>query len=343
MAKADPARTHVVREFAADAPLITCRFHPVGRHLFATGEDRVVTRWDLESKEKDFGKTTLKKHDSWVRGIAFSKDGETVITAGYDDTLIWWPALADNPEPVREVKAHAGWIRTVSVSPDGALLASAGNDRLVKLWNVADGSLVRQFEGHERDVYSTFFHPSGEFLLSGDLKGQVHQWEVATGKKVRTFDGKALNTYNGGQRVDFGGVRGIDLSPDGKHLALAGLHKATNPLGAVSQPLFLRFEWESQKLLRSHVTEGVEGIGWRPIFHPDGFLIGCSGGKSGGQILFWNSDADGSYHEFKVPDTARDFDLHPDGIQIATAHYDRKVRISQMAAKEEEPPKKEEK
>jgi len=35
-------------------------------------------------------------HDSWIRGIAFSKDGQTVITSGYDDTLIWWPAAADS-------------------------------------------------------------------------------------------------------------------------------------------------------------------------------------------------------------------------------------------------------
>jgi WD40 repeat protein len=333
MVKADPVQTHVARELKADAPLITCRFHPAGRFLFATGEDRAVVRWDLETDAEDAGKTLLKKHDSWVRGIAFSKDGETLITAGYDDTLIWWAALAEKPEPIREVKAHEGWIRAVSVSSDGSLLASAGNDKVVKLWNVADGSFVRQCGGHERDVYSTFFHPSGEFLLSGDLKGQVHQWEVASGKKVRSFDGTALNTYNGGQQVDFGGVRGIDLSPDGKHLAFAGLHKATNPLGAVSQPLFLRFDWESQTLLRSHISEGVEGIGWRPIFHSDGFLIGCNGGKSGGQLLFWNADNDATFHKFKVPDTARDFDLHQDGIQVATAHYDRTVRISKMAAK----------
>lgn len=334
--KADPTQTHVTREFPADAPLISCRFHPGGRYVFAAGEDRALTRWDLESTAEDGGKTVLQRHDSWVRGIAFSRDGETVISGGCDDTLIWWPALAEKPEPAREIKAHDGWIRTLAVSPDGKLLASGGNDRLVKLWNLADGTLLRQLEGHERDVYSTFFHPSGEFLLSGDLKGQVHQWEVASGTKVRTFDAKELNTYNGGQQVDFGGIRGIDLSPDGRHLVFAGLHKATNPLGAISEPLYLRYDWHSQELLRSHVTKDkAEGIGWRPVFHPDGFLVGCAGGKCGALLLFWNADADAAFHTFKAPDTARDFDLHPDGIHIATAHYDRKVRLSRMVAKEE--------
>ncbi len=333
--KSDPKQAHLAREFKHDAPLINCRFDPTGKFVVATAEDRAVVRWNLEAES---GEKLIfpKAHDSWARGIAFSKDGGTLITSGYDDTLIWWPVAAAKPEPIRKVKAHAGWIRTISVSPDGELLASAGNDRVVKLWKTADGTLVRQMEGHERDVYSTYFHPDGQWLLSGDLKGKVHQWEVATGKLVQTFDGKALNTYNGGQQVDYGGVRGIDLSADKKHLACAGLHKATNPLGAVSQPLFLRFEWETRKLIRSHVTEGVEGIGWGAIFHPEGYLIGCAGGKSGAFLLFWNAEEDKAFHKFKLPGTAREFDLHPDGIRVATAHFEKKLTITKLVAKAEE-------
>lgn len=335
--KTDPAQAHVARELAHDAPLINCRFDPTGTYVFATGEDRNLVRWHLESGEKLVFPTV---HDSWVRGIAFSKDGQAVVTSGYDDTLVWWPVAEAKPEPIRKVQAHAGWIRTVSVSPDGELLASAGNDRIVKLWKMGDGSPVRQMEGHERDVYSSFFHPDGQWLLTGDLKGVLHQWEVASGKQVRTFDAKALNTYNGGQQVDYGGVRGIDLSPDKVHLACAGLHQATNPLGAVSQPLFLRFEWESQKLLQSHVTEGVEGIGWNCLFHPEGYLIGCAGGKSGAFLLFWNAGDEKAFHKLKLPGTAREFDLHPDGIQVATALYERKVVIAKLIAKPAEDGKK---
>lgn len=329
---AEPTQTHVTGTFKHDAPLNNCRFDPTGKFLFATSEDRAVVRWDLETGTR----TIMRRHASWSRGLAFSRDGQVVVSSGYDDTLVWWPATVENPEPLRVVQAHEGWIRSISSSPDGLLLASAGSDRAVKLWNMQDGSLVRQFDGHERDVYSTFFHPGGEFLLTGDLKGKVHQWEIASGKHARTFDAAALNIYFAGQKVDYGGVRGIDLSPDGEHLACAGLHKATNPLGAVSQPLVLRFDWESQKPLRSHITEGVEGIGWRALFHPDGFLAGCSGGKSGSFLLFWNANDDKAYHTFKLPGTLRDMDLHADGLRIATAHYEKEVRICSMTAKAEE-------
>ena len=116
-----------------------------------------------------------------------------------------------------------------------ALAATGGNDNMVRIWNLADGKLVRELPGHERHVYSVLFHPSGQFLLSGDLMGVLNQWEVATGKLVRTFDAKPLHTYEGGQQVDYGGVRSIAISPDGKYLAAGGLYKGTNPLGAVNE------------------------------------------------------------------------------------------------------------
>ena len=328
--QADPAKTHVAVEWKYDAsPLIACRFDPQGRYVFASAEDNTVQRWELASGNR----TSLAGHESWVRALAFSKDGETLVTAGSDDTLTWWPVAAEQPTPLRSVKAHAGWIRALGVSPDGALLASAGNDLVVRLWNMADGAPVREFAGHEKHVYSALFHSSGEFLLTGDLKGVVHQWEVASGKLVRSFDAKALHSYNGGQYVDFGGVRSLALSGDGKHLACSGLHNASNPLGAVHDPLVLRFDWESQTLVQSHIAADVKGIAWRSLFHRDGYLVAVSGGSTGGVILFFNAGQDKEYHRFALPSLARDLDLHPDGLQLATAHYDRHLRISKMAEK----------
>lgn len=332
---ADPKLSYVAVDYKTDAPVITCRFDPKGRTLFAAIEDRSVVRWDLATGKA----TSFRGHDSWVGDLAFSPDGEWLITAGYDDTLMWWPVAAEKPEPARTVKAHEGWIRALAVSPDGKLLASAGNDRTVKLWSLADGAPLATLEEHDSHVYSLLFHPSGESLISGDLRGLVHHWDVATGERLRTFDAKALWSYNAGQGVDFGGVRSLSISPDGKHLSASGLYKAENPLGAVHEPLVLRFDWQSEKLLVSHTLAGQKSVAWRAHFHPEGFLIGGTGGSAGGHLLFWQPQEDKPFHTFKLPDTVREFDLHPDGIQVATAHYGKMVRISRMAAKAPAPAK----
>jgi hypothetical protein len=60
--------------------------------------------------------------------------------------------------------------------------------------------------------------------------------------------------------------------------------------------------------------------------------VGLSGGAIGTFLLFWKPDADKDYFRLNLPSVARDMDLHPDGLQVATAHYDRHVRITRLAA-----------
>lgn len=324
----DVMKTHVLHEWKHGKPLIACRFEPQGRFLFSSSEDYTLQRWNAETGEK----IAWEAHDSWVRDFAFMPDGETVISAGCDDRIIFWPTTAEKLEPKLEIVAHKGWVRSVDVNSDGSLIATGGNDRAVKLWS-PDGKLVREFVGHERDVYSVRFHPGGQFLLSGDLDGKVHQWEVNSGKLVRTFEAKDLHSYNGGQQVHYGGIRDIRLSPDKKLLAMTGLHKATNPLGAVNEPLNYLFDWESGSESKKQPAEGVGGIGWRIEFLSDGSEIVASGGNGGGFLLFFKPAEEKPYHKLKLPNTARDMSVHPDGLRVATAHHDGQIRISKMTEK----------
>ena len=327
----DPKLAHVASEWPHDRPLNACRFDPAGRFVFCGSEDALVERFKLA----DGTRTDLAGgHDTWVRALANSKDGSHALSGGCDGKITWWESAADAPTPLRSVDAHKGWIRSLDVSPDGILLASGGNDNMVRLWNAADGTLVRELAGHQRHVYNVAFHPNGQFVLSGDLTGVLKQWEVATGKEVRTFDAKPLHSFNDGQRVDFGGIRAIAVSPDGKWLAAGGLHKASNPLGAVHEPIVLLFDWETQKLEKQLIAEGLtQGVIWRLKWLADGSLMGLSGGANGGFLIFWKPDAEKDFHRFQLPNIARDMDLHADGLQVATAHHDRHVRITRLAAK----------
>jgi hypothetical protein len=327
----DVKQANVVSQWPYDRPLNTCRFDPASRFVVCGGQDPNVERYNL----KDGARTKFTGgHETWVQAIGFSKDGAQFVSGACDGKLTWWDTSAKSTKPIRSIEAHKGWIRSIDVSPDGKLIATGGNDSKVRLWNSADGKLVHELGGHARNVYSVAFHPQGKFLLSGDLVGLLNQWDVATGKLVRAFDAKPLHTYEGGQQVDYGGVRSMAVSPDGKWLAAGGLYKATNPLGAVNEPLVLLFDWESQKLAKQQITDGIPGGSiFRLRWLGDGSLVGVSGGSTGGFLLFWKTDSDKAFHKFQLPALARDMDLHPDGLQVATAHSDNHVRITRLAAK----------
>ena len=75
----DVTQTHTAHEFKHERPLISCRFDPSGKHVFAGSEDFQVWRFQTA----DGAKVPLNT-DSWVRGMAFSKDGKaSVATATF--------------------------------------------------------------------------------------------------------------------------------------------------------------------------------------------------------------------------------------------------------------------
>lgn len=329
----DVTQTHTVHDLEHDSPLLSCRFDPSGKYLFAGAQDFRVWRWEIEGGEK-----TELVAESWVRGMTFSKDGKSIVTGGTDGRLLWFPVAgaADGGKlaPTREVEAHEGWIRAVATSPDGKFIASAGNDLKVRIWNAADGKLVRELAGHESHVYNLAFHPDGKHLVSGDLMANLIDWEFASGKQVRTWKAESLVKFDKTFLAFIGGFRGLDFNEDGSRLAGSGMTNVTNAFAGVGNPSIILFDWKKgAPPLMEHLSKGgLRGVAWGVALHPGGTIIGAVGGQ-GGYLLFWKPGEAEDFHRLKLPDTARDLALSPDGLHVATAHHDGHVRIHLMDKK----------
>lgn len=326
---ADPTKTHVVQTLSHEVPWISCRFDPTGKYAFGGSEDFHVWRFELESGEKQAYPT-----DAWVRALAFS-DADTLITGGYDGRLIWWPVSGEQVEPIREVAAHDGWVRALAISPDGKLLASCGNDFKVKIWDLSDGTLVQELLGHERDVYHVAFHPQSQDVVSGDILARFIHWDRSSGTPQREFQIETLHKYDPTFKADYGGPYAMYFDPSGEILAASGITNVTNAFAAVGNPAVSLIDWEKgEERIALLSKTGLTGKGWGLVLHPDGFVIGASGGPGGGHLLFWNRDDKDEFHSFNLGNLVRDLDLHPDGQRLLTCHFDRNLRVSLMAEPE---------
>jgi glucose repression regulatory protein TUP1 len=69
-------------------------------------------------------------------------------------------------------------VTSVAISPNGQLVAAGSLDAIVRIWDVATGSLLERLRGHRDSVYSVAFTPDGKGLVSGSLDKTLKYWDV---------------------------------------------------------------------------------------------------------------------------------------------------------------------
>ena len=186
-------------------PVTALAVSPTGSH--AVGRYSVVQT----------GKQKFADHPGKVNGLTFSPDGNQLAVAsgvtGLRGAATIWN-LADGRRLVDVGEGHRDTLYGIAFSPDGKTLATAGYDRLIQLWNVSDGKLIRTLEGHNAAVYDIAFSPDGSVIASASGDSSVKLWNVSTGQRLDTFGQPT------GEQVK------VAFTPNGQHVVAAGADKA---------------------------------------------------------------------------------------------------------------------
>jgi WD40 repeat protein len=69
-----------------------------------------------------------------------------------------------------------------ALSSNGDRAAIVGADKKLRVWNIADGSLVQTIDLSTADIDYTAVSPGGQWIVTGDPVGNVVVWNAETGK-----------------------------------------------------------------------------------------------------------------------------------------------------------------
>ena len=147
-----------------------------------------IRLWGLSGREP-YPRTSLIGHEHGIVAAAFSPDGSTLASGGFDRVVKLWGVVTGHEWA--SLVGHAGWVATLSFSADGATLATGSHDQTIKLWDAATGQDLATLRGHTGNVYSVAFSPVDSLLASGSLDGTVRLWDVA--RTLSRRDAAALN------------------------------------------------------------------------------------------------------------------------------------------------------
>jgi RNA polymerase sigma factor (sigma-70 family) len=213
-----------------------------------------LQRWDLATGKPQFADNFLDGHCQEVQALAFSADGQRLVSGAADGSVRLWDATTGKPlqvwrghEARRPLRLHRWWragVQALDLSPDGRWVASAGSDERLCVWDAATGKQACTFNlpqpangEHERVVYhvrigaggksaSAIFGAQGYTFSTIGPAPQITDWLATWELPAGTVTLKqALGEVRG---------RGSSLSRDGKTLAsLPNIVRLPGPRDAV--------------------------------------------------------------------------------------------------------------
>ena len=257
-----------------------------------------------------------EEDDPEVWSVAFSPDGEWLISGSDDGLVRVWDVESREEKDISPLRGHTGKVRCVAISPDGQVIASGSTDATVRLWDAGTGKQLLPLEEPGFEVISAAFSPEGHKIAAGSHSresGNSHiaLWDMITRNKIIT-----------NWLAHDWPVNGIVFSPDGSQIISGGEDGLVKVWDVSTRK-------EKELWSAKEHTKGIASV----AISPDGGRF-VSGGKDG-KVTLWEATARDKViylgsHGRPVMSVA----FGPQGGIVASASHDKTIKLWNTASKE---------
>src|SRR5262249_9196947 len=150
----------------------------------ATANGRTVEVWAAPSGRR---LTVLRGNSNAVRSVAFSPDGELLVTTSATGaTRLWSVGTGRTLHALRipnRLRTPLGFAAAgyAACSRRGGMVMAEGEES-VALWAVPSGRSLGVINGRGEFLTGALFSPDGKLLLTTDLDGTARLWAVPSGR-----------------------------------------------------------------------------------------------------------------------------------------------------------------
>ena len=140
-------------------------------------------------------------------GVAFSADGQTMVSVSRDQLAIWDAKTQSIIRKVTGLNIRNPSSATVAIDPLGKYVAVDDRDNYVRIWELATGRPHLTTDRHHQDHVRGTWSPDGATIATGDGRGDIRIWNAGSGTLVKhvprgpSWGISALRYVEGGKQL----------------------------------------------------------------------------------------------------------------------------------------------
>jgi WD40 repeat protein len=169
----------------ADESYYAAAFSPDGCTVVFGAKDGIYV-WDTATGTQ---RMTINGHSGIVTAVAFSRDGQFLVSGGVDKPILVWNFTAGAQRPDYVLKGHDYVVWSVAFSPDAKLVVSTSDDGTMRVWSGAVSVDESVMEGHTDKVRTIAFSHDGWHIASGSEDSTIRVWDATTGRQKYVLEG----------------------------------------------------------------------------------------------------------------------------------------------------------